>query len=347
MYFEHRLNIKIIANKNQLLKKLITEKLDVLEFKITKNDAGMRLDKLLLKLMPTLPKALMYKYLRLKKIKLNGKRAGISDKPAEGDIITAYISDEFAARAAERYDFLSSPARLDIVYEDDNILLLNKPQGLLCHPDKKEYRDTLLGRMRHYLYDAGGYDPKAEQSFAPSLCNRIDRNTAGIVIAAKNAESLKIMCEKIKQREIDKRYLAVVHGRMEKPEDTLCGYLFKDEQKNQVFIDSKKTERNRSITTKYRTLDYKNGLSLLEVELITGRTHQIRAHLSSIGHPLLGDGKYGRLVMPGFKKQALCSYKLTFCFKTDAGILNYLCGRSFTAGEVWFLKELGFKLPEA
>ena len=121
----------------------------MLEFKITKNDAGMRLDKLLLKLMPTLPKALMYKYLRLKKIKLNGKRAGISDKPAEGDIITAYISDEFAARAAERYDFLSSPAKLDIVYEDDNILLLNKPQGLLCHPDKKEYRDTLLGRMRH------------------------------------------------------------------------------------------------------------------------------------------------------------------------------------------------------
>ena len=193
--------------------------------------------------------------------------------------------------------------------------------------------------MQHYLYKKGEYNPEDEGSFAPSLCNRIDRNTEGIVIGAKNAESLKIMCEKIKTRAIDTLDKAVIIGTPKQKEATLEGYLFKDETKNQVFIDNKKTERNRTIKTRYKVLKQKGDLSLVEVELLTGRTHQIRAHMAHIGHPLLGDGKYGKY-SHGFKKQALCSYKLHFNFETDAGILNYLNNKTFELDTVWFEKEL-------
>ncbi len=312
----------------------------MLEYKIGKNDAGMRIDKLIPKLMPTLPKSLMYKYIREKKIKVNGKRTEISYKPQENDIITAYIKDEFSTPAKKNYDFFSSPDKIDIIYEDENIMLVNKPQGLLCHPDKNEYKDTLLSRITHHLYNTGEYNPENEQSFKPALCNRIDRNTCGIVIAAKNSESLKIICDKIKNREIEKRYYAVCHGVPKKKEDTINGFLFKDEEKNRVFIDNKKTEKNRTASTYYKVLKTKNNLSLLEIELLTGRTHQIRAQMAYIGHPLLGDGKYGKLTVKGFNKQALCSFKLTFKFLADAGILNYLNNKSFEIKDVWFIKEL-------
>lgn len=312
----------------------------MLKFVVNKNDADMRMDKLIKKFMPTLPTSLMYKAFRKKDIKVNGKRVDISYKPKENDVITAYLSDEFLKETEKNYDFLNSNSNINIIYEDENILLINKPQGVLCHPDKNEYKDTLLLKLQHYLYKKGEFDPENEQSFKPSLCNRIDRNTEGIVIAAKNAEALKIMCEKIKNREIDKYYLAVVHGKPKKREDTLEGFLFKDETKNQVFIDRKKTEKNRTIKTKYKVLKSKNDLSLIEVELITGRTHQIRAHMAYIGHPLLGDGKYGKLINKKYKKQALCSYKLTFSFKEDAGKLNYLKDKTFSLKEVWFEKEL-------
>lgn len=308
-------------------------------FTVTKNDSDKRLDKFIQKVCPTLPQALMYKYIRTKHIKVNRKRAEISTRLNEGDIVEAYINDEFFKEVKPRYDFLSSPDRLNIVFEDENIILVDKPQGLLVHPDKGEYRDTLIGRIQHYLYKKGEYDPKGENSFAPALANRIDRNTGGIVIAAKNAEALKILCQKIKDREIDKRYLCIVHGVPTKKEATLEGYLQKDCDKNKVFLSSKKTDDNLTIKTKYKVLSSKNNLSLLEVELITGRTHQIRAHLASIGHSLVGDGKYGKNgedKKKGFDKQALYSYKLTFTFSTDAGILNYLNNRTFTVEKVWF-----------
>ena len=313
-------------------------------FTVTKNDSDKRLDKFIQKVCPTLPQALMYKYIRTKHIKVNRKRAEISTRLNEGDIVEAYINDEFFKEVKPRYDFLSSPDRLNIVFEDENIILVDKPQGLLVHPNKGEYRDTLIGRIQHYLYKKGEYDPKGENSFAPALANRIDRNTGGIVIAAKNAEALKILCQKIKDREIDKRYLCIVHGVPTKKEATLEGYLQKDCDKNKVFLSSKKTDDNLTIKTKYKVLSSRNNMSLLEVELITGRTHQIRAHLASIGHSLVGDGKYGKNgedKKKGFDKQALYSYKLTFTFSTDAGILNYLNNRTFTVEKVWFAE--GFK----
>ena len=313
------------------------------EFLINSNDAGQRVDKFLTKAVPLLPPSLLYKSIRTKRIKLNGKRCEISTRLCEGDLLSLYLNDEFFGGVeADNYPFLAAPKALDIVYEDENILLVDKRPGLIVHEDDSHQTDTLINRILHYLYSTGAYNPAAENSFVPSLCNRIDRNTGGIVIAAKNATALRILNEKIRSRELKKQYLCVVHGTMPKQEDTLKGYLAKDSSTNTVVVSERPLERGRTILTRYRVLASNERFSLLEIDLLTGRTHQIRAHLASIGHPLLGDAKYGRSRDnhgTGYKFQALYSYRLTFSFKTDAGLLSYLDQRSFEVKKVWFRDE--------
>lgn len=302
-------------------------------FTINTNDADQRLDKYLTKSFPNLPKALMYKYIRTKRIKVNSKRAEISTRLKVGDVVDLYINDEFFERPPERFDFMSASNKIDIVYEDENILLLNKKAGLLCHPDDREYIDTLITRVKRYLYEKGSFNPNDSLSFTPALVNRIDRNTTGIVIAAKNADALRILNQKMKDRELHKYYLCIIHGVLNKKTGILRGYLTKNEDKNLVKVHKEKQDGSKEISTKYKVLDERKKYSLVEVELLTGRTHQIRSHFASIGHPLLGDGKYGTNALnkkSGYKKQCLCSYKLEFDFSTDAGILNYLNNKSFT-----------------
>ena len=306
------------------------------ELIIAYNDAGQRLDKFLAKAVPLLPKSLVYKSIRTKRIKLNGKRCDFGTKLSEGDLLQLYISDIFFSDRVN--SFLAAPPDVSIVYEDVNIILADKPPGLLVHEDNDGETDTLIHRIQHYLFQKGEYIPNEEHSFAPALCNRIDRNTSGIVVAAKNFASLQILGEKIKQREIAKLYLCLVYGVPTSKSALLKGWHLKDSATNTVSIFSRPLPGGKTALTRYRVLRENGECALLEVELLTGRTHQIRAHLASIGHPLLGDTKYGHkeIKAQGYKTQALCSYKIKFDFTSSAGHLDYLKGKSFELNNVPF-----------
>ena len=312
------------------------------ELTITKNDAGQRLDRFLGKAVPLLPASLAQKYIRLKRIKLNGTRAERDSRLQAGDVLQLYINDEFFDKPREDNAFLTvATPKLSIVYEDEHILLVDKRPGLAVHPhDGAEYGRTLIDHIQAYLYQKKEWRPREENSFTPALCNRIDRNTGGIVIAAKTAMALRVMNQKIKDRELDKRYLAIVEGCPKRKEGSLKGYLFKDAKKNKVFVTDTPQPGSKSCQTNYKVLATQKGLSLVECELITGRTHQIRAQFAHAGHPLLGDGKYGKLDKKYDRNyQALYSYKLTFCFTTDAEDLEYLNGKSFRVDKVDFAEE--------
>ena len=312
------------------------------EITIGKNDAGQRLDRFLGKAVPLLPPTLAQKYIRLKRIKLNQARAARDTRLQEGDRLQLYINDEFfdAPRAENAYLTIAVP-KLTVVYEDENILLVDKPAGQAVHPhDGAPCGKTLIDHIQAYLYQKRAWRPRDENSFTPALCNRIDRNTGGIVIAAKTAEALRIMNQKIRDRELEKYYLAVIHGEMRPKSGRLEGYLFKDAKQNRVFVTDTPQKGSRTAVTLYRTLQTRGELSLVECELITGRTHQIRAQFAHAGHPLLGDGKYGKLDRRyGREIQALYSYRLRFAFTTDAGCLAGLNGREFRVENVDFVQE--------
>lgn len=314
------------------------------EIIINKNDAGQRLDKFISKHFSTMPKAMMYMYIRKKCIKVNGKKADISTKLNEGDVIKLFIKDEFfdAKPKKKQYDFMKAPATLNVIYEDENIIIVDKKQGVIVHPDESYHFDSLVSRLKHYLYNKGEFDPEKEQSFSPAFANRIDRNTGGLVIGAKNAAALRELNLKIKNREIEKLYLCVAHGIFKEKEKTLSSYMIKNEKQNKVKVLSSPTSESKSMITKYKVIEeYENNTSLVEVELITGRTHQIRAHLASIGHPLCGDVKYGKRENENseYKYQALYAYKLRFNFKNLGGVLDYLNGKEFAAEDVNFIMK--------
>ncbi|MCD8180058.1 MAG: RluA family pseudouridine synthase [Firmicutes bacterium] len=291
------------------------------EVTINANDAGQRLDKFLTKYLANMPQSMLYKSLRKNCVRVNG--AHIRDGKymlRAGDVLRLYLKDEFFEPQS---GFAAGNSDIDVVYEDENIILINKESGIVVHSDDNGTEDTLLGRMQSYLYKKGEYNPENEHSFAPAFANRLDRNTSGIIIGAKNAAALRIINEKIRSREIKKLYLCVADGRME-GSGTLTAYLERGEKK--VSVTDTLTANSKNIKTKYTVIASLGGKSLVEVELETGRTHQIRAQLAHIGHPLSGDKKYGSR---SGGKMKLTSYKLRFDFRSDAGILNYLSGREF------------------
>lgn len=294
---------------------------------VNRNDSDQRLDKFLHKAVPALPQSLMYKFIRTKKIKVNRGRAQPDTRLNEGDTVELFISEEFFAENASDTSFMRLEPRLNIVYEDNELLICDKRPGLLCHPDEGESENTLINHIKAYLYRKGEYLPDDEQSFAPSLCNRIDRNTGGLVIAAKTAEALRRVNEAIREGSVDKRYLCAVHGIPQKHEAALTSYLIKNADENLVTVSRRPVPGARTAVTKYKVLATSpdSSLALLECTLITGRTHQIRAQLADAGHPLLGDGKYGinkNDRTRGYSWQALYSYRLTLEGKTHSAEIS-------------------------
>ena len=300
-------------------------------YNIGSNDAGQRLDRFVGKVCPTLPKNLLYKYIRIKRIKVNKKRTEISYILKENDFIELYINDEFFTQNEKDDGFLNCDGNIDVVYEDENIIIINKPAGVIVHEDNNIKGDTLVDNIKKYLYNKGEYDAGAENTFAPSLCNRIDRNTSGLVIAAKTAAALRAVNEKIRSGEINKYYYCLAVGSPNPPQAALEAYLVKDEAKNKVEIYENEVQGGRKILTNYKVVQDFGWGSILEIELLTGRPHQIRAHLAHIGHPIAGDAKYGDTWFnkrAGLSHQVLCSYKLTFDFKDDTGVIGYLKGKT-------------------
>ncbi len=310
------------------------------ELIVGKNDAGQRLDRFVSKALPLLPPALLQKYIRIKRIKCNGARCQRDQRLRAGDVLQLYVNDEFFDAPREDNLFLTLfQPKLTILYEDEHILLLDKRPGVVVHADETEKVNTLINYVQAYLYQKRAWNPRWENAFTPALCNRIDRNTGGIVIAAKTAEALRIMNDKIRDREITKKYLCITLGRPRPAEGKIECFLLKDEEKNQVKVYDRPVPGGKTAATLYRTLETRGELSLVEAELLTGRTHQIRASFAHIGCPLLGDGKYGRGDINrryNETRQALYSYYLRFDFPTGAGALEYLRGREFQVEEVPF-----------
>ncbi len=300
------------------------------EFIVAENDANLRVDKFVIKVCPSLPKSLLNKYIRLKRVKINDKRCTNDQRLSLGDNVKLYINDELFAGKEEDNAFLNIKPDIEIAYEDENILIADKRVGLIVHSDDKESYNTLISHIKAYLYNKGEYDPENENTFVPALCNRIDRNTSGLVIAAKNAVALREMNDIIKHRKIEKRYLAVVLGTPSPKKGTINAFLTRDEKEKKVYVSDHKQVGAKDISTKYEVVSSNGKTSLVDIELLTGRTHQIRASFAHIGNPLYGDGKYAVTSRDkdAPKHHQLCAYKLIFTLNDYVGALSYLKGKT-------------------
>lgn len=312
-------------------------------FTVQQNEAGQRLDKLLLKILNKAPKSFIYKMLRKKNIVLNGKKADGSERLNVNDEIKLFLSDETIEQFREATDTIIVEQNLDIIYEDSHILIINKPYGMLSQKAEKD-DVSLVEYMISYLLSTNQITKEQLQSFKPGVCNRLDRNTSGLLIAGKSLIGLQEMARLLKERSMDKYYLCIVKGKVDSKK-RIEGYLSKDTSKNMVSIQNKAMDKADYICTEYEPLAYsntKNGLepkgnyTLLQVKLITGRSHQIRAHLASMGFPIIGDFKYGEQKTNHFFKskyglthQLLHSYRMAF--PTIEGELSYLAGKEFVA----------------
>ena len=303
------------------------------EILIDKNESDQRLDRFLKKYLANAPQTFIYKMIRKKNIKVNGGRAQPETTIFEGDKIQLYLSDETIDKFIAEKTEIKSKLIPNIVYEDNNIILINKPAGLLSHGASKEFEENIVDSMISYLIQKGDFVPRIEKTFTPSICNRLDRNTSGIIIGAKNYQSLKAINEAIKNGHIRRFYKTIVKGNV-KEEKRAEGYLIKDEDNNKVEIYKNDVEGSKKITTHIKPLQNKNGYSMLEIELITGRTHQIRGHLSSLGYPVIGDRKYGDRKTnmsfnegTGLDNQLLHAYKVEFNGLSEE--FEYLNGKTF------------------
>lgn len=304
---------------------------------VNENEAGQRLDKLLAKYLSEAPKSFLYKMLRKKNITLNDKKATGNEKTALHDEIRFFLSDETFDKFSKKNEDIPSikkSSKLQVIYEDKNILLLNKPANMLSQKAKSS-DISINEEMIAYLLESNQITREELRTFRPAVCNRLDRNTSGLIVAGKTLAGLQTMAEVFKDRSLHKYYLCLVSGEVAE-EQTIDGWLTKDEKQNKVQISREYTEGALPIHTQYTPLEIKNGVTLLKVWLITGRSHQIRAHLASIGHPIIGDSKYGNRKVNqkyeasyGVKYQMLHSYQLVM--PQIKGDLEYLSGREFTA----------------
>ena len=297
------------------------------KFIVTPNEAGQRLDKLLAKYLNLAPKSFIYKMLRKKNITLNSKKCDGSEKTSVGDEITLWLGDETIEKFRETKKVVHVPWHFKVVYEDEHILAVNKPSGLLSQKAKPE--DVSVNEEAiSYLLAHHSIEEKSLESFKPSVCHRLDRNTSGLLIVGKSLHGLQYMSKILKERTAQKYYLCLVEGIINQPQH-IFGYLTKDEKTNQVFVSKEHTPDSQPIETRYEPLANNGFQTLLKVELITGRTHQIRAHLASVGHSIVGDGKYGsENVNDWFRKNYRLKHQLLHSWRMEFE------GRKITA-PVW------------
>ena len=316
------------------------------EIIINNNEAGQRFDKFLGKYLSEASMGFLFKMLRKKNITLNGKKATGKEKLNKGDSVKLFLAEDTIEKFSGKTNIKLTDKKLDIIYEDDNILLINKPAGMLSQKAKPE-DVSVVEHLISYLIRSEQLTENDLKTFHPSVCNRLDRNTSGLIAAGKSLAGLQELSRMFKDRSMEKYYLCIVSGIVERP-SRIKGYLYKDTKTNKVTVSDKQMEDSSYIETAYRPIKTGENVTLLEVLLVTGKTHQIRAHLASIGHPLLGDVKYGKKNVNdlfkkkyGLKNHLLHSYRIVF--PNIEGSLKMVSGKEFKADLPQEFKKIGIK----